>query len=212
MRVLTTAAALAAMRDFWLSDARLTIDEERRVRLAFRKLLVDSVRVFRSANSKQQNQWRKLRRFYLQSTFGSALSTSWRRTRTALFLREWQLFSRSNIKNGRMQILDALEYLDVLKPILEALQGEDDEFFADLAIAIKFQKVQSRVNVFLAEYSLLMAGKPPTLTFGELQKIVGSKRRTLRKKIKELREKYGDWAVPLMSGRGGRPKTASNKN
>jgi len=197
------------MRNFWLSDGSLTVEQENRARIASRKLLAESAKFFRTANPKQREQFKKLRRFYQQATFGPALRTSWKRSRVALFLNDWQLFARSSglIKNGQMRVVDALKYIQVLRPILEALHNKDDEFFSDLAIAIKFKKNQSRVNAFLAEYSVMMAGKRPVLTFGEIQKILGDMpRRTLREKLEDLRQEYGEFAVPLRRGKVGAPK------
>jgi hypothetical protein len=203
---ITTDAALAVMKDFWLSDGLLTPEKEDRFRLASRKLLADSAKFYRRANEGQQQQFKKLRRFYQQATFGPALSKSLRRQRAALFLNDWRLFSRTKIKNGQIRILDGLDYLRVLRPILEALHTNDGEFFNDLAVAIRFGKTQPRVNAFLAEYSLLMAGKQPVLTFGELNKILRwTKPADLRKAIRRLRKRYGSMAVPLRLGRPGRP-------
>jgi hypothetical protein len=93
-----------------------------------------------------------------------------------------------------------------LKPILEATRTDTDQsLFSDLEIARRFRP--SRINCFLAEYSLLMLGRQPALTFSELHKIlhwVG--RDDLRKKIKALRKRYGVLVVPLKPGKPGRPR------
>lgn len=90
--------------------------------------------------------------------------------------------------------------------VLKAAE-KDDEFWPDFAIAAKFRKRQSRVNCFLAEYSVLMLGKQPALTFGEVHKIlhwVG--RDDLRKTIKTFRKRYGELVVPLKPGKPGRSR------
>lgn len=203
----TTEAALAAMKDFWLSDDSLTPEQENRVLLATRKLLTDSLKFLTSANPKQKGELRKQGRFYLKATLGPALSTTWKRSRPALFLNKWKVWSRDGkIQNGRILNLDALEYLQVLRPILEALHTDNDQFFSDLAIAIRSTKKQSQANAFLAEYSLLMLGKQPVFTFTELHKSLHFvDRDDLRKKIRKFRRQYGELAVPLKRGKSGRP-------
>jgi hypothetical protein len=225
----TTEAALSALKDFWLSNGSMTAEQERRLRRAWRKLLVDSAKFFRTAKPAQQEELRKLRRFYVHATCGSALSTSFRRTRVALFLKDWELFDRRDepiqnvdsltflntaneynlarrfVETESLEALRDLRYLWVLWPILRALRSHDHEFFSDLAIAIRFTKIQSRSNAFLAEYSLLMLGKQPVLTFAELERMLDIHPRELRSKIKELRDEYGPLVAPLKPGKPGRP-------
>ena len=225
----TTEAALSAIKDFWLSNGSMTAEQERRLRRVWRKLVVDSAKFSRTATPAQQQELRKLRKFYVHAIFGSALGTSFRRTRVALFLKDWELFDRRDEQNQNvdsltflntanefnvarrfvekegLEALPGLRYLWVLWPILRALRSDDHEFFSDLAIAIRFAKIQSRSNAFLAEYSLLMLGKQPVLTFAELEGILHIHPRELRSKIKELRDEYGPLVVPLKPGKAGRP-------
>jgi hypothetical protein len=216
MRAPKPDAALAALRDLWLWDTSyheiwgLPIEQENRLRLTWQKRLAKNAKFSRTANgSKQWEQFKKLRRFYGEATFGPALSTTEKRSRAKLFFDEWQFFSltRGVRKGAKIRILEAdvLNYVRLLSPILEALNNEDDEFFSDLAIAIRFEKNRSPVNASLARYSLLMAGGKPRLTFGQIRKDLPGSPHDLRKKIKELRKKYGEWAVPLKRGRPGRP-------
>jgi hypothetical protein len=222
MRALKPDAALASLRDLWLYSSPplaiwgLPIGQENRLRLTWQKRLAENGKFSRTANgSKQWEQFKKLRRFYGEATFGTALSTTDKRSRARLFFDDWQLFFAltRRIRNGQIKILetDAANYVRVLGPILEALSNENDEFFSDLAIAIRFEKNRSTANTFLARYSLLMVGGQPDLTFGEIQKILHWSPHDLRKKIRELRKKYGEWAVPLKRGRPGRPARGKNR-
>ena len=95
---------------------------------------------------------------------------------------------------------------EIFKPILEAA-GTGNLDFSDFEIARKFRP--SRVNIFLAEYSFLMLGKRPMLTFGELRKILQWEAANLRGRIRHLRRRYGPLAVPLKPGAPGRPAAPS---
>ena len=174
--------------------------------LASRKLWADlnkfSLRARR--NPEQWQQLRKLLRFYREAKYGPALSTSWKRMRAAGLLKCYRrLALLSQPIDGLPPLhFDSSKYL---KPILEAARTDNDQFWSDFEIAAKFRNNQSRVNGFLAEYSLLMLGKRPPLTFGELRKILHWEAANLRRRIKYLRGRYGPGAVPLKPGVPGGP-------
>jgi hypothetical protein len=204
-KVFTTEEALAVMRDYFLSDGSMTDEQKNRVMPAKRKLLVDTAKFWGSANSEQQHQLTKLRRFFDRAIYGPALSVSRRRLRAALFLKEWWTWkAHGKMKNRQMRIRDALSYIQLLRPMREALYCNDDDFFEDLAIAIRFAR-EERVDEALAIYSFLCTGKAPFLTFRELQQFLGMEAADLRKKIKRLRKEYGEFVVPLKRGQLGRP-------
>jgi hypothetical protein len=127
--------------------------------------------------------------------------------RVAGLLKIWRRLSSlyGHAENGQRHTVDGKYFT----PILEAVQTDNDEFFSDIAIAIRFRRreKQFHVNAFLAEYSLLMLGKQPVLTFTDLQKILHwIEPADLRKKIRTLRKAYGECAVPLKRGLRGRPR------
>jgi hypothetical protein len=220
MSALTIETALPALRDHFFSEDfaaffpqyRTLPDKERcefwqareaalsKAHAAWKRLRADSYKSLRraSANADQWQQMKKLWRFSREARYGTALSTSFKRTRAALLLRHYQ----------RLSSLDATEAQNAkaFMPILEAVRTDNKQFFADLQIAMTFEKHRSPVNAFLAEYSLLMIGKRPTLTFADLHKIFHwMERKDLRRQIGRIRKKYGRLAVPLKPGRAGRP-------
>ena len=202
----TTSAALAALREFWLSDGLLTPENEDQAFLAKKKLWADFDEFCQRArtNPAQWQQLKKLKRFYREAKYGPALSTSWKRIRAAGLLK---CYRRLALLSQPIEGLPPLRFdsSKYLKPILEAARTDNDRFWSDFEIAAKFTKNQSHVNCFLAEYSLLMLGKRPLLTFGELRKILHWEAANLRRRIKHLRKRYGPEAVPLKPGVPGRP-------
>jgi hypothetical protein len=212
-RNLTTELALVHARQRWLSDGSLAdfylSHPAMRVRSEFedgRKELERRKKFEQRANADQRQQIRKLWRFHQQAKYGPALATSWKRTRRAMF---FDFFSKLPLMiepPPGYPPPDLPGVCKTLNAVLKAAQ-RDDDFWSDFAIAEKFRKHRSRVNCFLSDYSLLMLGVPPALTFGELQKILHWIKPTdLRKKIRDLREQYGDFVVPLKRGRPGRPR------
>jgi hypothetical protein len=225
MSALTFDVALPAIRDHFFPDDftaffqryRTLPDKQRmnlwnmreaalsQARVAWDKLSADSAEFRRCAHAEKQRQITKLWRFCRESKYGPALSTSWKRTRTALLLKCYRGLAKLSQPVAGLPPFVFNSSL-FLKPILEAAMTDNDHsLFSDLEIARKFRP--SRVNRFLAEYSLLMLGKQPALTFGELHKIlhwVG--RDDLRKRIKTLRKRYGELVVPLKPGKRGRPR------
>jgi len=224
----TFETALPAIEDHFFSEAfgaffhhyRALPDKERRdlwrrreavlsqAHAAWRKLRTESFKSLRLATSRAE-QWqevKKLWRFYRNAKYGPALSMSWKRTRAALLLGCYRRLSfLSQPIDGLPPLgFDSFRYLE---PILDAARTDNDQFWEDLKVASRFRRNQSRVNCFLAEYSLLMLGKRPTLTFGELHKILHwIEPKDLRRQIGRIRKRYGRLAVPLRPGRPGRPK------
>lgn len=192
-----------SLNDFYHSHRSLTPEKEQR---ALRKLRADSETFERRANAEQRQQVKKLWRFRQAAKYGPALGTSWKRTRRAyLFDALWKIISSLEPPPG-FPSPDLPKATKALTAILKAAQ-KDGESWADFAIAAKLRKTRSQVNWFLAEYSWLMLGKPPALTFGELQKILHWIKPTdLRKKIRNLRKTYGELVVPLKRGQVGRPR------
>jgi hypothetical protein len=145
--VFATEEALAVMRDCFLLDGSMTDEQQNRRVAAQRKLLVDTAKFCLSANSEQQHQLTKLRHFCYRAIYGSALSASRRRLCAALFLKKWKAWeARGKMKNRQMRIRDALSYIQLLRPILEALYCNHDDFFEDLAIAIRFAREEHHVS------------------------------------------------------------------
>lgn len=104
-KVFTTEEALAVMRDCFLLDGSMTDEQQNRRVAAQRKLFVDTAKFCLSANSEQQHQLTKLRRFCYRAIYGPALSVSRRRLRAALFLKEWKTWeARGKMKNRQMRI------------------------------------------------------------------------------------------------------------
>jgi hypothetical protein len=223
MSAVTFEGALPAIKDaFFCEDFATFFDQYRtlpdkqrlqlwnareavlsKARLAWDNLRADSAR--RCASAEQQRQINKLSRFYWEAMVGPALGASWKRRRVALLFKCYRRLAKLSqpIDGLPPVVFDSSRFL---KPILEAMTlDKKQSFFEDLDIARKFRP--SRVNRFLAEYSLLMLGQQPALTFSELHKIlhwVG--RDDLRKKIKGLHKRYGELVVPLKPGKPGRPR------
>ena len=118
---LRPSAALAVMREVWLSHGSLTPENEDQAVLASRKLWADlnkfSLRARR--NPEQWQQLRKLLRFYREAKYGPALSTSWKRMRAAGLLKCYRrLALLSQPIDGLPPLrFDSSKYL---KPLLEA--------------------------------------------------------------------------------------------
>jgi hypothetical protein len=172
------------------AELRKQINKQSQLRQATQKFDQDRERFIQRADADQRKQINKLWQFHRAAKYGPALSTSWKRTRRAMLFNALQNLPKST---------------KVLTAILKAAQ-KDDEFWNDFAIAAKLKKTRSPVNWFLAEYSWLMLGRRPALTFGELHKILHwINPADLRKKIRDVRKRYGEFAVPLKRGRPGRP-------
>src|SRR6266487_3794428 len=91
MRAPKPDAALVKLRNLWLWSSPpiaiwgLSIEQENRLRLTWQKRVAKNAKFDRSTNgSKQWEQFRKLRRFYAEATFGTALSTTEKRSRAKL--------------------------------------------------------------------------------------------------------------------------------
>ena len=202
---------IASLRERCLSDGALTDDFWRLQRLfdgkkVFEKLDQDRERFIQRADGEQRQQINKLWQFHEAAKYGPALGTSWKRTRRArLFDGLWKIVSSLEPPLG-FPPPDLQRSTKVLTAILKAAQ-KDDEFWNDFAIAARLKKTRSPENWFLAEYSWLMLGRPPALTFGELHKILHwIEPKDLRRQIGRIRKKYGTLAVPLKPGKPGRPK------
>lgn len=209
MSTRTIRLALIVARDYWFADGSLAPENEERATRAWRMLWAGTTGFFRRANTEQWKELKKLWRFYERGEYGPALSTSRKRKRAAKLLSYYRRLS-SLLQNPipvPPAVFGSALYVKALRPILEAARNDDDTLFSDLEIAKTFRRNQSHMNGFLAEYSLLMIGKQPVLTFGDLHEILHwIKPADLRKRIKELRKTYGPWAVPLGPGRRGRPR------
>ena len=210
MSALTIECELAAIRERWLSDGSLT-DFYRSHRSfdhikASGKLYAERERFIQRANGEQRQQIKKLWQFHQAAKYGPALSTSWKRTRRATFFDFFQRLPSLLEPPPGFPPADLPKVSKVVTAILKAAQ-RDDGFWDDFPIANKFRKNRSRVNGFCAEYSWLMVGKQPVLTFGELHRILyWVEAKDLRREIGRIRKKYGRLAVPLKPGRPGRPK------
>jgi hypothetical protein len=214
-RALFIELKLAHIRERWLSDGSLdefllshpSIRWAVNEREILDKLWADRERFIQRADPEQQGQIKKLWRFHQAAEYGPALSTSWKRTRRA-FLFNALLKIRSSLEPPPgFPPPDLPKATRVINAILKAAE-KDDEFWSDADIAAKFRKKRSPVNGFLSEYSWLMLGEQPVLTFGELYKILCHwiERDDLRKRIKTLRKRYGELVVPLKPGKPGRPR------
>jgi hypothetical protein len=206
---LATDFKLAGIRERCLSDGALTDDFWRSYHLfekAAQKLDQDRDRFIQRANAEQRKQINKLWQFLEAAKYGPALSASWKRTRRArLFDGLCKIISRLEPAPG-FPPPDLPSATKALTAILKAAQ-KDDEFWNDGAIAAKLKNTRSRVNWFLAEYSWLMLGRRPALTFADLHKILHwIKPKDLRQKIRHLRKRYGELTIPLKRGRPGRPR------
>jgi hypothetical protein len=200
---------LAGIRERCLSDGALTDDFWRSYRLfekPAQKLDQDRERFIQRADAEQRKRINKLWQFLEAAKYGPALSVSWKRTRRArLFEALCKIISRLEPAPG-FPPSDLPGATKALTAILKAAQ-KDDEFWNDGAIAAKLKNTRSGVNWFLAEYSWLMLGRRPALTFADLHKILHwIKPADLRKKIRKLRQRYGELAVPLKRGKPGRPR------
>jgi hypothetical protein len=202
---------IASLRERCLSDGALTDDFWRLHRLfdgkkVFQKLDQHREGFIQRADAEQRQQINKLWRFHEAAKYGPALSASWKRTRRArLFDALCKIISRFEPAPG-FPPPDLPGAAKALTAILKAAQ-KDDEFWNDGAIAAKIKNTRSPVNWFLAEYSWLMLGSRPALTFADLHKILHwIEPKDLRQKIRHLRKGYGEFAVPLKRGRPGRPR------
>jgi hypothetical protein len=137
----------------------------------FQKLDQDRERFIQRADAGQWKQINKLWQFHQAAKYGPALSASSKRTRRAiLFDAVWKILSILEPPPG-FPPPDLPRSTKALTAILKAAQ-KDDEFWNDFAIAAKLKNTRSRVNWFLAEYSWLMLGRRPALTFADLHKIL----------------------------------------
>ena len=207
---------IAFLREHCLSEGALTDDFWRLHRLfdgkkVFQKLDQDRERFERSAPAKQRQQIKKLWQFHQAAKYGP-LSISWKRTRRAMLFDYFSRLPSFLEPPPGFPPPDLPRIFKTLNAILKAAQ-RDDEFWNDFAIAKKFRNRRSRVNWFLAEYSWLMLGRPPAMTFGELHKILHwIEPKDLRRQIGRIRKKYGTLAVPLKPGKPGRPKKTDGSN
>jgi hypothetical protein len=214
-RALFIELKLAYIRERWFSDGSLDefLLSHPRIRWAVNdseildKLRADRERYEQRADPTQQGQIQKLWRFHEAANYGPALSTSWKRTRRARLFNALLKIRSSLEPPPGFPLPDLTKATRAMSAILKAAE-KDDQFLSDADIAAKFRKKRSPVNGFLAEYSWVMLGEQPVLTFGELHKILRHwiERDDLRKRIKTLRKRYGELVVPLKPGKPGRPR------
>jgi hypothetical protein len=237
LKALTTEALLAAWNDYWrpISEGRLPTRraELTRLRLCSQvgqpehlEQLKELERVYKkgSYGPALSTSEKRLKVAQFLTEFRASLFDEMAKVSTSspfVALRESVRRARSRdsgapVRKGtkhRRQVSTVF----LLKPIIKALVSLDDEFFSDLTIAVRLKKQRLHVaetrpivniNRFLAEYSMLMLGRKPLLTFAELHNILHwIKPSDLRKRIRRFRRAYGEGTVPLKPGRpGARPK------